>query len=177
MVDAGTTDLAVSGDWTPVQNDADLIKDGGSTAPATNTIASEGDVIWSLALTAAECQCTRLAISIVDAATKAVEDNVIICNSLLSGHIEANKAILILEVNNTSVTASTTVAEFDVLSPTTTEETVADIFIGRLLLASDGTAFQELTDITDSANQNSRILLTYTAIVSTPSAGDHFVVI
>ena len=39
MVDAGTNDLAVSGDWTPASGDCNLIKDGGSTAEATNTIA------------------------------------------------------------------------------------------------------------------------------------------
>ena len=177
MVKAGSTDLAVSGDWTPVTADADIIKDGGTTAQCTNTIASEGDVIWSLTLTAAEMQATRIAISIVDAATKAVEDNVLIINTQFSGQLEASAGIIIGEVDTATFTATTTALEGFRLSPNTTEETTADHYNGRLILFTTGALLGQMTDITDYESANSKEKFTYTALTEAPADADRYVIL
>ena len=129
-------------------------------------------------MTAAETAGTRIAVTIVDqTATKLWEDQSLILFTGFSGQIEANKAIIIGEVDTATFTATTTELEAFTISPTTTEETVADIFIGRLILFTDGVAFGELTDITDFVLANSKMKLKYTAIISTPDDASHFVII
>jgi hypothetical protein len=177
MVKAGSTDLAASGDWTPAATDADIIKDGGTTAQCTNTIVSEGDVIWSLTLTAAEMQAGRICISIIDSATKAVEDNVLIINTQFSGQLEASAGIIIGEVDTATEAASTTTMEAFRISPNTTEETTADHYNGRLILWTTGVLLGQLTDITDYVLQNSKERFTFTATTEAPGDGDRFVVL
>ena len=177
MVKAGATDLAVSGDWTPVVADGDVIKDGGTTTQCTNTVASEGDVIWSLTLTAAEMQATRIAVSIVDAATKAVEDNVLIINTQFSGQLEASAGIIIGEVDTVTFTATTTALEGFRLSPNTTEEATADHYNGRLILFTTGALLGQMTDITDYEQANAKEKLTYTALTEAPADGDRYVIL
>ena len=177
MVKAGVTDLAVSGDWTPVVADGDIIKDGGTTAQCTNTIASEGDVIWSLVLTAAEMQATRIAVSIVDAATKAVEDNVLIINTQFSGQLEASAGIIIGEVDTATFTATTIALEGFRLSPNTTEEATADHYNGRLILFTTGVLLGQRTDITDYEQANAKEKFTYTALTEAPADTDRYVIL
>ena len=75
MVKRAVVDLAVTADWTPASGDVHIIKDGVA-AWATNlpAIVSGSFADWSLVLTSAELQATETDIVIVDAATKAVED-------------------------------------------------------------------------------------------------------
>jgi len=177
MVDAGTQNLAATGDWTPAAADADLIKDGGSTAQATNTIASEGDVIWSLVLTAAEMQAKRICVSIVDAATKAVEDNVLIIHTGFSGQLEGSEGIIIGESDNATFTATNAIMEALTLSPNTTEEASADHFNGRLILFTTGALLGQMTDITDYELANSKTKLTYTAVTEVVPDNTRFVIL
>ncbi len=179
MVKAGSTDLAASGDWTPAATDCDLIKDGASSAQASNTITSEGDVVWSLVLDADETQAKRLAISIVDSATKAVEDNVLLCTTILSGQIAATRGIFTIQVDDTDFPPTTTQAEFVMVGPILTEEATADHFNGRLI---EGTGVGDatrgaLTDITDSELANSKIKLTFTALAEAPPDGSQWVIL
>lgn len=77
LLDAATDDL-LSG-ATLAAGDARIIKDEGASAATTNTIADEGDGIYSLALTATEMQAARIEIIIVDqTATKEWRDQVVI---------------------------------------------------------------------------------------------------
>lgn len=177
MVQAGATDLAGSGDWTPAATDADIIKDGGTTAQCTNTIASEGDVIWSLTLTAAEMSANRIAISIVDSATKAVEDNVLIISTLFSGQLEASQGIIIGVCDDATFTPTTTSFEGLRLSPNATEETTADHYNGRLILFTSGALLGQMTDITDFELANSKEKFTYTALTEAPADGVRYVIL
>lgn len=81
MVKRGVVDFATSSDWTPVQADAKIsLNSGASVNTATNTItavAGTGSVLWKLTLSAAEMSAAFITVQIVDAATKAVEDQVI----------------------------------------------------------------------------------------------------
>lgn len=74
MIVAGAQDFAEGGDWTPVASDTQISIDGGAFANTDAVPVHEGQGIWSLALTAGELTGAQIAISIVDAATKAVED-------------------------------------------------------------------------------------------------------
>lgn len=80
MVKRGSVDLAVTGDWTPAAADSAISKDGGNFADTTNTVAvvggspTRGVVGWKLTISSTEAQAKELQIQIVDAATKAVED-------------------------------------------------------------------------------------------------------
>src|SRR4051812_3758616 len=81
MVKRGVVDLAASVDWTPAAADSAISKDGGNLADTTNTVAAiasgtatRSGVDWKLTISATEAQAAEINIQIVDAATKAVED-------------------------------------------------------------------------------------------------------
>lgn len=80
MIKAGAQDFAQGGDWTPVAADTKISIDGGAFANTTNVPVHEGQGIWSLLLDdgASEIDGKIIVISIIDAATKAVEDQAIL---------------------------------------------------------------------------------------------------
>ena len=177
LVDFGATDFEA----TPVtfaSGDTQYSIDKAAFGNTGSNPAHEGNGIYSLALTAAETTGSVIVVTIIDqTGPKAWEDQSIIIHTGLSGQLEANKAIIIGEIDNDTFTASTTVCEAFTISPTTTEETVADIFNGRTILFTDGVAFGEQSTITDYVLANSKMKLTYDAIVSTPDDASHFVII
>ena len=74
IVKAGEANFALSADWTPAAGDVKVTKDDGtpdniSTLPAY--ILNQG---WRFVFSAAELQCKKLDVLIVDSATKAIED-------------------------------------------------------------------------------------------------------
>lgn len=80
MIKRGVVDFAQTGDWTPASTDAAISKDLGNLADTTNTVAivggspTRGASLWKITLTNTELTCARADVQIVDAATKAVED-------------------------------------------------------------------------------------------------------
>ena len=74
MVKRGVVDLATSSDWTPVQSDARIQIDDASESYATNVVTATGSR-WALVMTAANLTGKKIGVTIIDAATKAVEDN------------------------------------------------------------------------------------------------------
>lgn len=91
MIKRGVVDFAVAADWTPASGDTQLSKDEGAFANSTNTPAHEGQGVWSLSLSATEMQAARIAVAIVDSATKAVEDQAILIETY--GHASAQHAL------------------------------------------------------------------------------------
>ena len=73
MIKRAVVDLATSSDWTPVQSDARVQIDDASESYATNVVTATGSR-WALVLTAAEHTGKKIGVTIIDAATKAVED-------------------------------------------------------------------------------------------------------
>jgi len=179
VVKAGSQDLAVTGDWTPATGDTKISKDGGSVANTSNNpaaIGGTGSVLWSLVLTATEMQAEEITIQIVDSATKAVEDQVLTCTTRLGGQLAATKGIIVGEVDTATFTASTTVLEGFRIAPEITEETSADVHIGRLILFTMS-GKQELSTITDYVLANSKEKITYDLIIHTPADGDTYVIL
>lgn len=79
LIKAGAQDFATSSDYTPVSNDVQFSVDGGAfTNTNTTTPTYEGNGIWSLPLIAAEVNGQVTVVTVVDSATKAVEDQAII---------------------------------------------------------------------------------------------------
>jgi len=64
-------------DWVPAAADCEVMKDEGASTQCTNTATDEGST-YSIVLTATEMQAARLVLKIVDAATKAFLDKVVI---------------------------------------------------------------------------------------------------
>lgn len=93
MVKRGVVDLAQNADWTPASGDSAVDKDHAGFADTTNTVAiglgspSRGVSNWTLALTGLELQCAEANVQIVDASTKAVEDQTFVVHTW--GHANA----------------------------------------------------------------------------------------
>jgi hypothetical protein len=81
MIVAGSQDFATSGDWTPANADSQYSKDGAAFGATNGTVTYEGEGMWSLALLAGEVDGKVTMISIIDDATKAVEDQAIIVST------------------------------------------------------------------------------------------------
>ncbi len=78
MIKRGSQDFAIGSDWTPVAADTKVSKDGGAFNNTTNVPVHEGQGIWSLILEPAEMSGALISITVVDAATKTVEDQAVI---------------------------------------------------------------------------------------------------
>lgn len=68
---AGTTDYAVTGDWTPAAGDVKISKDAGNVANIATlpvAVGGAGSVLWKFVLSATEGQAKNITIQIVDAA-------------------------------------------------------------------------------------------------------------
>lgn len=80
LIKRGVVDFAQTADYTPAATDSAISKDAGNFADTTNTIAivggapTRGVSMWKIVLSATELQCAVAAVQIVDAATKAIED-------------------------------------------------------------------------------------------------------
>ena len=81
LIKRDTQDFATSSDYTYAAGDIKISKDGGAAADPTNSpsaITMGNGAMWKLTLTATEMQAALIAITVVDAATKAVEDQMIL---------------------------------------------------------------------------------------------------
>lgn len=171
MIKADAQDFAASGDWTPATNDVKLSKDGGTQANI-GTLPTYSNGAWQFQLTAAELQAKQIEIIVVDAATKAVEDQCIIVETY--GHESA--------MHNTeamSTTIVTGVAETGTLSTTQMTSDLAedtnDHYNGRVVVWYSGNLAGQMSDITDYLGSTG--MLTYTAVTEAPANGDKFFIV
>lgn len=84
LIKAASANFAVSGDYTHASGDVKVSKDGGAAATATNSpsaITMGNGAMWKLTLTATEMQAALIMVTIIDASTKAVEDQAILINT------------------------------------------------------------------------------------------------
>lgn len=89
LIKAGSNDFAVSADYTPVAGDVKISKDEGAAANTTTTtptaLTMGNGAVWTLALTATEMQAARITVTIIDATTKAVNDQAILIETFSAG--------------------------------------------------------------------------------------------
>lgn len=193
MVKRGVVDLAVSADWTPATGDVKLSKDGGAdanigtlpSAPASTTAK------WKFPFTAGELSCKVLMVTVIDSATKAVEDQAIIIHTY--GHASAMYPTLpadVLALNGDSTAASNLASSASVIykgtvtgaTPTTTTlvdtgltQADTDHWKGRIIIFLDGTLKYQATDIT--AFTPASDTLTFTALSNAPAQNDTYVIV
>lgn len=75
VIKASSRDFAVTADWTPATGDTKLSKDGGAIANlGSNPAVIASSAMWEFTFTATEMQAEELTITVIDSATKAVED-------------------------------------------------------------------------------------------------------
>ena len=77
VIKAAVRDYAVAADWTPATGDVKVRLSGGNFANVTTLpgiAGGSGAAMWVFTLTAAEMAAPRIQVQVVDAATKAVED-------------------------------------------------------------------------------------------------------
>jgi len=174
MIKAGELNFAVTGDWTPATGDTKISKDGGNVANTTNNpsaVGGTGSVLWSLTLTATELSAKVIVIQIVDAATKAVEDQALI------GYAKDADKIEVYTVNDASTAPTQTQFEAD-RGLGRSEEATTDHFKDRTVLFLTGTHQGERAGITGYALQNTRGFFTVTSLVSpVPVNGDKFLLL
>jgi hypothetical protein len=173
VIDAGTTNFAATGDWTPATGDTKISLDGGNVANTTNNptaVGGTGSVLWSLALPAAELSAKVVVIQIVDSATKAVEDQCIV------GYAKDSDKVEVYTVEDTDVSPSATAFQGN-RGQGRSEEATAGHFNGRNILFLTGALQGKMTDITDYALTNSRGAFTVTSLGEAPADGDQFIVL
>ena len=84
LIKAASNNFAVGADYTHSSGDVKISKDGGAAATATNApsaITMGNGAMWSLALTATELTAGQVVITVIDATTKAVEDQMILIDT------------------------------------------------------------------------------------------------
>lgn len=111
IIKAGSTDIALSADWTPATGDVKVIKDGGAAANITTLpvfISSTGILTWSLS--AAECTATEVIIQVIDSATKAVQDQVFRLQTAKASALQVGVPQATQAAGDTAITLDATAA-------------------------------------------------------------------
>lgn len=103
IIKRSAVDFAVSADYTPAAGDVKISKDAASPSNTTNlprAITMGNGAMWGLTLTAAEMQAGQIAITIIDASTKAIEDQMLLIDTY--GQASAKHQF---DLNSATVTA------------------------------------------------------------------------
>lgn len=78
MLKKGVSDFALGADWTPLDGDVKISKDGGAAANIATlpfAIAMGNTAYWRFPISASEGQASCFVVTVSDSATKVVEDN------------------------------------------------------------------------------------------------------
>jgi spore maturation protein SpmB len=111
IVKAGSTDIALSADWTPATGDVKVIKDGGAAANiATLPVFISGTGILTWSLSAAECTATEVIIQVIDSATKAVQDQVFRLQTTKASALQVGVPQATQAAGDTAITLDATAA-------------------------------------------------------------------
>ena len=194
LIKRGVVDFAVSADWTPATGDTKVSKDGGADANITTNPSAPGSTTgkWKVPLSATELTAKSILVTIIDSATKAVEDQAILIhtygndsamypafpadiqkiNGSASGVPGLDRASRAVCVGTVTTGATTTSIPTSSLTPAAG---ATDQFKGRIVIFDKDTSTANLrgqaTDITASTSGGT---LTVTALTTAPSNGDTF---
>lgn len=146
VVKRAVVDFAVSADWTPANADGAISADNGNftdlavAAAITGGSPTRGSAFWTLALTGLQMTAAKVAIQIIDAATKVIEDQAAVI--MTWGHPSATIPMDLYPFQ-TPYPTSTTVTSFGSDATAHAVSMPATVEKGALLLcffANDGTA-------------------------------------
>jgi hypothetical protein len=111
IVKAGSTDYALTADWTPANGDVKVSKDGGAFANIATLptfIASAAALNWTLS--AAETEATEIVIQVIDSATKAVQDQFFRLQTTKAGALQVGVPQAAQSAGDTAITLDATAA-------------------------------------------------------------------
>lgn len=111
IVKAGSTDYALTADWTPATGDVKVSKDGGAFANIATLptfIASAAALNWTLS--AAETEATEVVIQVIDSATKAVQDQFFRLQTTKAGALQVGVPQAAQSAGDTAITLDASAA-------------------------------------------------------------------
>lgn len=111
IVKAGSTDYALTADWTPAAGDVQVSKDGGAFANITTLptfISGAAALNWTLS--AAETEATEVVIQVIDSATKAVQDQFFRLQTTKAGALQVGVPQAAQSAGDTAITLDATAA-------------------------------------------------------------------
>lgn len=169
LIKRSVMDFAVSGDYTHASGDVKISKDGGAAATATNApsaITMGNTAMWKLTLTATEMQAAQIMVTMGDAATKAVEDQMIIIETYgnASGQHAFDLGTAITAPTNFSSMSIDGSGRVDVIKVAGTSQTARDL--GASVLISSGTGTGQL-DVTSGVIKANLAQILGTALTET----------
>jgi hypothetical protein len=180
IIKRAVVDFAVGADWTPAAGDVRISIDGAASGNITTlpvAIVMGNTAMWNFAISAAETTGKKISITIADAATKVVEDQMFLIETYGSASAE-----FVTDWTDDSIVrgvvttgATTTSIPTSSLAPAAS---VTDQFLGRVII------FNNLTTTAALRGQAVRItgstsggVFTVTAMTSTPASGDTFKIV
>jgi hypothetical protein len=111
IVKAGSTDYALTADWTPAAGDVKISKDGGAFANiATLPTFVSGNAALNWTLSAAETEATEVVIQVIDSATKAVQDQFFRLQTTKAGALQVGVPQAVQSIGDTAITLDATAA-------------------------------------------------------------------
>ena len=113
IVKAGSTDYALTADWTPAPGDVKISKDGGAFADIATPlsfVSGVGVAAINWTLTAAETEATEIVIQVIDSATKAVQDQFFRLQTTKAGALQVGVPQAVQSIGDTAITLDATAA-------------------------------------------------------------------
>lgn len=141
VVKAGSIDFAVTGDWTPDVADVQVSKDGGAAADIGTAPTFITDIGWKFVFTDAELTAKVISINIVDAATKAIEDQFIVIETRNHPAAQHNDGPIVLVNKLGTVTTQTSMILGAANAPPSVD---ADTYIGCECMFTDQTTGKQI---------------------------------
>ena len=179
LIDFGATDF----ESTPVSfvaADTQISKDEGAFANTGSTPVHEGNGIYSLALTATEMQAARIAITVIDAATKAWEDQAFLIETYgdpsaqhaldLDKADPAKDALIAGTVSDTTPAAG----NFDGDNGLSATD---DFYNGSVLVFTSGSLQGVARKIEDYTGSSKNLVFTANPFPAAPANGDAFLIV
>jgi hypothetical protein len=112
IVKAGSTDYALTANWTPATGDVKISKDGGAFADIATPpsfIGSSAALNWSLSAT--ECEATEIVIQVIDQdVTKAVQDQFFRLQTTKASALQVGVPQAVQSAGDTAITLDATAA-------------------------------------------------------------------
>lgn len=169
MIKRGVVDFAVGADWTPASTDVKVSIDGGAAANITSlptAVAMGNTAYWDFSLTSGEMTGKKISITVGDAATKAVEDQMIVIETY--GHASAewptDLSAAKMAVNAAQIGGSDQTAGLDV---TATWTATRAALIDKLNITGNVAGSAEVTAI----QNNTRAVIVVPAVIERPDSG------
>jgi len=111
IIKAGSTDYALTADWTPAAGDVQISKDGGAFANiATLPTFISGAAALNWSLSATECEATEIVIQVIDSATKAVQDQFFRLQTTKASALQVGVPQVVQSAGDTAITLDATAA-------------------------------------------------------------------